>query len=178
MSDTKTPQGILCVLAQIEEERRFGQAAEPLFLLLEDIKDPGNLGTIVRTAEAAGAIVQMNQGCADIYNPKTVRATMGSLFRVPFRYLDDLDMQMIGFKRDKGRIFAACLEGEDYRDQDYRGATTFLLGNESAGVSRAKRDVATDKITIPMCGQVESLNVATAAAILLYEAVRQRGRKI
>jgi TrmH family RNA methyltransferase len=175
MSDTKTPQGILCVLAQIEEERRFGRTAAPLFLLLEDIQDPGNLGTIIRTAEATGAIVQMSHGCADIYNPKTVRATMGSLFRIPFRYVDDLDMQMIGFKRDGAKIFAACLEGgEDYRSQDYRGATAFLLGNESAGVSRAKRDAATDKITIPMCGQVESLNVATAAAILLYEAVRQR----
>ncbi|MDR0220380.1 MAG: RNA methyltransferase [Lachnospiraceae bacterium] len=203
MSATKTPQGLLCVVVQDDIVPRRGgcphppvQTAQdeiaprrggcqppaipgvpPLYLLLEDIQDPGNLGTIIRTAEAAGVTaVILGPGCADIYNPKTVRATMGSIFRVPFASAVDLVAEIARLQTAGVQVYAACLEeATPYVNQDYRGATAFLLGNEGAGLSQAAKDAATGKIMIPMSGAVESLNAATAAAVLLYEAVRQRG---
>jgi TrmH family RNA methyltransferase len=182
MADTKTPQGILCTVARADKAVAdlLEEALEtPFYLLLEDIRDPGNLGTILRTAEAAGITgAILSQGCADVYNPKTVRATMGSLFRLPFAFTEDLPAAIDNLRERGVTIYGACPDRRSgtkkYDCYDYRGAVAFLLGNESQGLS-AESQAGAQIISIPMAGGVESLNAATAAAILLYEAARQRG---
>lgn len=177
VSDTKTPQGILCVVRQMEytPEEVTGGAC-PLILVLDRLQDPGNLGTILRTAEGAGVTgIIMDKECVDIYNPKTIRSTMGSVYRMPFLYTEDL-MKEIRVLADRGiRTYAAHLEGaRDYDKEDYRSACAFLIGNEGNGLRREVADAADAYIKIPMCGQVESLNAAIAASILMFEAGRQR----
>lgn len=180
MSDTVTPQGILCLVYQqhynIEEMLKCIDKKQTLFIALEDIQDPGNLGTIFRTAEAAGADgVIMSSRTADIYNPKTIRSTMGAVYRVPFLYTEDLS-SMIKMLREKGTmVYAAHLGAEDFYDAyDYRRSTAFLIGNEANGLREETAGCADTLLGIPMEGKVESLNAAVASSILLYEAYRQR----
>lgn len=179
MSDTKTPQGILAVLAKQESEREelLGTpGVAPLLLLLENIQDPGNLGTILRTAEGAGVTgVILSPDCADIYQPKAVRSTMGSLFRVPFYQTADLDQEIKFLKDNNVIVYAAYLEGSEcYDAADYRGGSAFLIGNEGNGLTRETALAADMRIRIPMAGKLESLNAAVSAALLVYEAARQR----
>ena len=176
MSDTKTPQGILAVLAQQKYEREELLGVSPLLLLLEDIQDPGNLGTILRTAEGAGASgVILSPGCADIYQPKTVRSTMGSLFRVPFYQSMELYREITFLRERDVRVYAAYLEGsERYDAVSYVGGSAFLIGNEGNGLNRETAMAADGKVRIPMAGKLESLNAGVSAALLLYEAARQR----
>lgn len=177
MSDTQTPQGILSILRQqhysLEE---LLKASAPLFLVLENLQDPGNLGTILRTAEGAGVTgVLLSRESVDIYNPKVVRSTMGSIFRVPFLYAEDLRETLRVLKSHGIQSFAAHLEGKkNYDQQDYRSGTAFLIGNESSGLSEELAACGDTYIRIPMEGQLESLNAAVAAAVLVYEAYRQR----
>ena len=173
MSDTQSPQGILCVMKRLEE---LLSAPKPLFIVLENLQDPGNLGTIVRSGEGAGVTgIIMGGGTADIYNPKTIRATMGSVFRVPFVYTEDLEGAVEGLREKGVRVYAAHLEGERYYDSfSFREGTAFLIGNEGAGLSRELASRADSYLKIPMEGSVESLNAAVTASILMYEAHRQR----
>lgn len=177
MADTVTPQGILCVMKMFHhslEDMMRGQS--PLLLLLEDIQDPGNLGTMLRAGEGAGISgVVMSKETADIYNPKTIRSTMGSVYRIPFVYVEDLP-QSINVLRQRGiRVYAAHLKGEMWYDEpDYVQATAFLVGNEGNGLKKQTADCADTYMKIPMAGQVESLNAGIAASILMYEASRQR----
>lgn len=177
MSDTRTPQGILCVV------RRPGYSLEqlltvkmPLLMVLEDMQDPGNLGTIMRTGEAAGVTgVIMNTGTVDLFNPKTIRATMGSVFRVPFLYVDDLPQTLEKLRRKGIRVYAAHLEGNTYYDAvSFLEPAAFLVGNEGNGLTREAASRADQYLKIPMEGRTESLNAAVAASLLLYEAYRQR----
>lgn len=180
ISDTKSPQGILCVLKQshvslsglLEEKRDKA----PFFLVLEDIQDPGNLGTILRTGEGAGVDgLIMSRGCVDIYNPKTIRSTMGSVFRMPFVYTDDLGDAIRRLQDGQIQVLAAHLGGaREYDQWDYTQGTAFLIGNEGNGLKEETAQQADQNIKIPMEGKVESLNAAAATAILLYEAHRQR----
>lgn len=180
MSDTKTPQGILCLVRQqqyhIEEILRDDKKKHLLLIVLEDIQDPGNLGTIFRTAEAAGADgVIMSSRTADVYNPKTIRSTMGSVYRVPFLYVEDLS-SIIKRMRDRGvSVYAAHLGGRAaYDEYSYQKGTAFLIGNEANGLREETAACADTLITIPMEGRVESLNAAVASSVLLFEAYRQR----
>ena len=180
MSDTVTPQGILCLVRQqrysIEEILQGSDKKHMLFIMLEDIQDPGNLGTIFRTAEAAGADgVIMSSRTADIYNPKTIRSTMGAVFRVPFLYTGDL-FSVIKMLQGRGTaVYAAHLGAVDFYDAyDYRQSTAFLIGNEANGLREETAGCADALLGIPMEGKVESLNAAVASSILLYEAYRQR----
>ncbi len=183
MSDTKTPQGILCLVRQqhyyIEEILRDSVKKQMLFIMLEDIQDPGNLGTIFRTAEAAGADgVIMNSSTVDIYNPKTIRSTMGSVYRVPFFYVESLSSIIIRLREEGVSVYAAHLGGKDaYDDCSYQKSTAFLIGNEASGLREETAACADALIRIPMEGKVESLNAAVASSVLLFEASRQR-RKI
>lgn len=182
ISDTCTPQGILFVMEQfsysLEEllkqakTRRETIGQEPLFLILEDIQDPGNLGTMLRTAEGAGASgVILSRGCVDIYNPKTIRSTMGSLYRVPFVYQEDLRDAIQRLKSDGITVYAAHLAGEQYFDRiSYQGGSAFLVGNEGNGLKKETADQADMYLKIPMAGSLESLNAAVSAALLLYQA--------
>lgn len=178
MSDTQTPQGVLCVLRQarytISDILQKEEA--PLFLVLENLQDPGNLGTIMRTGEGAGISgVIMSRETVDIHNPKTIRATMGSVYRVPFLYVDDLHETIRKMKAEGVSIYAAHLKGvQNYDECDYKKPTAFLIGNEGNGLTDATAALADTYIRIPMEGRLESLNAAVAAAILMYEGARQR----
>ncbi len=149
----------------------------PLLVLLENVRDPGNLGTIVRTAEAAGADgIIMSRGTADIYNPKAVRSTMSALYRVPHLYADDLPALIRRLQSDEGiTVYAAHLgASESYDEQDYTRGCAFLVGNEASGLTDEASGAAAGRILIPMAGGIESLNASVAAAVLLFEAARQR----
>lgn len=180
MSDTKTPQGILCLVRQqqynIEEILQNKNEKQPLLIILEDIQDPGNLGTIFRTAEAAGADgVIMSSRTADIYNPKTIRSTMGSVYRIPFLYVEDLPSAIRRMKERGVSVYAAHLEGTAVYDACcYQRGTAFLIGNEANGLREETAACADALIHIPMEGSVESLNAAVASSVLLFEAARQR----
>lgn len=209
ISDTKSPQGILCVVHQkaytLEEvmgvpledidknmdenavENGVGGAVgntgealatveDPHTIVLEHLQDPGNLGTIFRTAEAAGVSgIILDRGCVDIYNPKTIRSTMGAIYRVPFVYVEDLHETIKILKERNIRVYAAHLKDSvDYDEPDYTGGTAFLIGNEGNGLKKETADLADSYVKIPMAGSVESLNAAVAATILMFEVSRQR----
>jgi len=187
MSDTVTPQGILCVAKQPGQKGTRGliEAAgdkQPLLIILETLQDPGNLGTIIRASEAAGVTgIIMNSTTVDVFSPKVVRSTMGSVFRVPFVQVADLmktvkDLTEGTYTGGKPvDVLAACLQGKtDYTDYNYKNACAFAIGNESAGLTEDMILNATVKIRIPMEGKVESLNAAMAATVIGFEAFRQR----
>ena len=120
----------------------------------------------------------MNNGTADIYNPKVIRSTMGSIYRVPFVYVDDLRVTLNLLKKQNIHLYAAHLAGKNsYDEEDYQGGTGFLIGNEAGGLEEETAAMADTLIRIPMLGQVESLNAAVASAILMYETARQRRQK-
>ena len=180
MADTQTPQGILTVLEQpVYDLTQLLEQPDPLFLMLENLQDPGNLGTILRTAEGAGVTgILMDRECVDVYNPKTIRSTMGSIYRMPFVYVEDLGKGIQDLK-DKGiTTYAAHLEGTNsYDEEDLTNPCAFLIGNEGNGLRREIADMADCYVKIPMLGQVESLNAAIASSVLMFEAARQR-RKV
>lgn len=180
MTDTLTPQGILCVVRKSHHSLKDffkNEKSGSVFLVLEKLQDPGNLGTIMRTAEGAGITgVIMSNDTVDLYNPKTVRSTMGSIFRVPFIYTDNLRESIEELKRNGVTCYAAHLKGEkSCYEHDYTKPTAFFIGNEGNGLSDETAALADTYIRIPMEGQLESLNAGISAAILLYEAKRQRG---
>lgn len=177
MSDTRTPQGILTVLNRpVYGMKDLLRGDCPLLLLLEDIQDPGNLGTMVRTGEGAGITgVIMSSQTVDIYNPKTIRATMGSIYRVPFLYVEDLGETVRSLRKNNIHVYAAHLQGRTYYSSlSFREGTAFLIGNEGNGLRRETAMLAESYLKIPMEGEVESLNAAIAASLLVYEAHRQR----
>lgn len=177
ISETKTPQGILAIVKQKRYRLEdYINQPNPLFIILETLQDPGNLGAIVRTAEGAGATaVIMNRTCVDIYNPKTIRATMGSLLRMPFLYVDELEETINQMKQKGISVYAAHLQGKNTYDRfDYTKGTGFLIGNEGNGLSNEIAACASNYLKIPMEGQLESLNAAISTGILAYEANRQR----
>ena len=177
VSDTQTPQGILCVVKQPEYNlQELLKKENPHFVVLDNLQDPGNLGTIVRTAEGAGVdAVFMSRDCVDIYNPKTIRSTMGSIYRVPFIYIEDIPNLLDVFKQNGIQSYAAHLDGENAYDQEnYKEGTAILIGNEGNGLKEEVWKNADILVRIPMCGQVESLNAAIAASVLMFEVFRQR----
>lgn len=177
MSDTRTPQGILCVMKQPHYDlEKLLDVPAPLLVVLENLQDPGNLGTIVRTGEGAGVTgVIMSCRTVDIFNPKVIRATMGSVFRVPFLYVDSLKDAILRMQERGIHTYAAHLAGKKYYDGfSFREGTAFLIGNEGNGLSRETAELAGEYLKIPMEGKVESLNAAIAASLLMYEAHRQR----
>ena len=177
ISDTKTPQGILALVSRLSYslEDILEQSKKSL-LILENIQDPGNLGTMLRVGEAAGLSgLIMSEDMVDIYNPKVVRSTMGSIFRLPFICAGDLKALVKNLKEHNIKVYASTLKNSSSYDSfDYTLDHAFIMGNESGGVSEDLCRLADDSLHIPMQGQTESLNVSVAAAILLYEAARQR----
>ena len=183
MADTRTPQGVLAVVSmyQYSEEEVLDGYKEmgiekPLLLILENIQDPGNLGTMLSSSEGAGVTgVILSKGSADVYNPKVIRSTMGSIFRMPFMYVDNLPAFVEKLSERGIKTYAAHLKGKrNYDKFDYTKPTAFLIGNEGNGLSKETADAASEYVLIPMKGQVESMNAATSAAILTFEASRQR----
>ncbi len=179
ISDTQTPQGIMAIVQMPEYKLEdVINKEQPHILILESIQDPGNLGTMIRTGEGAGISgIIMNKTTVDIFNPKTVRATMGSLYRVPFFIAEDLTEAIAKLKENGIRLYAAHLKGKmSYDKPDYTKPCGFLIGNEGNGLSDEIADLADNYIKIPMAGKVESLNAAISATLLMYECSRQRRR--
>lgn len=177
ISDTQTPQGIMAIVKMPEyklEDVLDGERTH--LLLLESIQDPGNLGTMIRTGEGAGVSgIIMNKTTVDIFNPKTIRSTMGSIYRVPFVITEDLPEIIKSLQENNVKLYAAHLKGKlSYDEPDYTGACGFMIGNEGNGLSEEIADMADSYIIIPMEGKVESLNAAISATLLMYECNRQR----
>jgi len=171
LSELKTPSGLLALVdippAKVEV------AHSQFALLLEDIQDPGNLGSILRSAAAAGCdAVFLSQGCADAWSPKVLRSGMGGHFALSI--LESADLLKVAAEFS-GKILAASLQAEkSLYDCNLRGKLAFAIGNEGAGLSPGLQQAAQELFIIPMPGKVESLNAAAAAAVCLFEAVRQR----
>ena len=179
VSETINPQGVVAVVTMPEYEilnegfltQTYNKTGKIKLLILEDTADPGNLGTIMRTAEAAGVTgVIMGRGTVDIFNPKAVRSTMGSIFRLPFIYVEDVRETIRELKKYGISFYAAHLKGkQNYKDVKYSDKAGILIGNEARGLSPETAELADIYIIIPMQGKVESLNAAVAAALMMYE---------
>ncbi len=176
ISDTVTPQGILALVNMSALKRakdiKYKQDAgcdKQTVLILDGIQDPGNLGTMIRTSEAAGVkAVILSKDCADIYNPKTIRSTMGSIFRVP-TYTCDCVTKIKELKSEGFSVYAAALDGAVAFDEvQYAKKSAIVIGNEANGISKEVLENADAKIKIPMEGKVESLNAAISGALLMY----------
>ena len=179
ISDTQTPQGILAIVRMPRYDLSdLLQGAHTHLLILESVQDPGNLGTMVRTGEGAGITgIIMNKTTVDLFNPKTIRSTMGSIYRVPYLITEDLPDLLHALQKEGVELYAAHLKGNTYYDAfDFTGACGFLIGNEGNGLSDEIAERADSYLKIPMEGKVESLNAAVSAALLMYECKRQRGR--
>ena len=177
ISETKTPQGIMGMVKKpVYSQDDILKVKNSFLLLLEDIRDPGNLGTIIRSAEGAGVTsIVINNSCVDVFNPKVIRSTMGSIFRLPIYQSPDFISTLKHIKSQGILIYAAHLDGKVYdTDDSFIRSCGFLIGNEANGLSEKVSDMADIKIKIPMEGKVESLNAAVAASILMYETARQR----
>lgn len=177
MSDTKTPQGIMALVEMLSytlDDIIRGET--PVIAMLENIQDPGNLGTIIRSTEGAGATgLIMSADTVDIYNPKTIRSTMGALFRMPFIYVDDMVETAKELRKREIRLVAAHLKGENnYYNENLAVPMALMIGNEGNGLTDRLTNEADLLVKIPMEGGLESLNAAVSTAVILYEAYRQR----
>jgi len=178
LTDTETPQGVLAIAPKpVWDENEAIAAEEALLLALDGIQDPGNLGTIIRSGDGVGVNgIFLGGGTVDIYNPKVLRSTMGSVFRIPAFPKTDL-LQLIRKLREKGFFVVAADPRADikYYQADFRrGRFLIVIGNESRGISPALLELADLKVRIPLKEDVESLNAAVAAALVLFEVLRQR----
>lgn len=174
ISDTVNSQGVISVV-KIPKPMEV-LAPKGLYIALDRIQDPGNLGTIIRTADAAGFDgLIYNKGTVDPYGEKVLRSTMGSIFSLPLMAVEDLSQTLAGAKTAGTAVFCTSLEdSEDYSTVSYQEGAIIVIGNESQGVSEEVFEQASQKIKIPIYGQAESLNAAIAAAIIMYEAVKSR----
>jgi len=171
ISEAKTPQGICCTVEiPAEPERLSGR----LLVAMDGVQDPGNVGTILRTADAAGFDgALLSSTCADLYSAKTLRATMGSVFRVPAKRTDDLPAALEALRVQGYAIVATELGGADFYENCPHDKAVLVIGSEGSGVSQAVRDAATHHLALPMRGGAESLNAAVAAGIMIYEMARK-----
>lgn len=176
LGETKTPQGLLAVLESREQRLGDAQLSGGLFVLLENIRDPGNMGTIIRTADAAGfSGVVVTGGCVDVYNPKVLRSTMGSVFHIPVFHHDDVADAISLFKLNGVRVAASHISGDrTIYETDLTLPTVLIIGSEAEGISREAEEASDLLVRIPMPGRAESLNASVAAGVMMYEALRQR----
>jgi TrmH family RNA methyltransferase len=178
VADTVTPQPILAIVPYVDVPLvRLREAS--LLVVLVDVRDPGNAGTVIRTAEAAGAGgVVCCDGSVDVFNPKTVRASAGAIFHVPVVGGGDAVevLETIGAWGLR-RLGTVARTGTDYAAVDLTRPTAIVLGNEAHGLPPRVEDVLDELVTIPLTGRTESLNVSMAAAVLCFETARQRRRE-
>jgi TrmH family RNA methyltransferase len=179
ISDTKTPQGLLALGSRPETDGNalLENAAEaPLLVIMHRINNPSNAGAILRTAEAAGALgVILTRGTTDIFSPKALRGAMGSSFRLPL-WTDASFREAIAWCKERG-VTTVCADlraRRTHTEIDWTRPSALIVGAESSGLTAEEMALAGEGLRIPMRSPVESLNVATAAAIVLYEAARQR----
>jgi len=174
ISGTETTQGIVAV-CKMMENKRLANVTGDMLVICDGVSDPGNLGTIIRTAECSGASgVIMLTGCVDVYNPKTVRSTMGSIFRIPLYFAQPEELAML----NSYEIVVAMLDGaSDLYQTEFKQNVALVIGSEAHGVSNLVAGFATKKTKIPMCGGAESLNAAVAGGIIMYEIFRRKERR-
>jgi len=178
VADTVTPQPVLAVVPMLAEPGPEQLTARPgsLVMVLVDVRDPGNAGTVLRAADASGATaVLFAADSVDPYNPKTVRASAGSLFHIPFAVRDDPvalaeELSGAGFRT----LATVVRQGVDYATFDWSVPSAVFLGNESSGLDAALCEALEGALAIPMEGRAESLNVGVASAVVGFEAARQR----
>lgn len=174
ITEVMNPQGILAIIEKQSKEIQIDDKQD-IILALDDIQDPGNLGTILRTADSIGLTqILVSKGTADSYNPKVVRSTMGAIFRVKIIECEDLVKTLKEIKKHKFEIVVSSLQTDNsIYDINYH-KKVIVIGNEANGVKREIQDLADKKIKIPMLGKTESLNASVATGIILYEYVRQK----
>lgn len=181
ISSVETPPGVIGV-ARIRNWNIENAVKEknPLVLFAVEIQDPGNLGTMIRVADAVKASgIIVSKGTADQYSPKVVRSTMGSIFRVPIAQSPNISDSIGTLKKLNIKIVGTDINAKKYHwDADLSGPTAILIGNESAGLSQEDLNNCTETVKIPMPGGAESLNAAQAATLILYEALRQRMKNV
>lgn len=173
ISDTKTPQGIMAIVSKrTNEDIKYSDT----MFALDNVQDPGNLGTIIRTLDCAGInTLLLSNGCADEYNPKVIRSTMGAIFRVNVFSNLNLKEELEKLKEEGYNIVVTSLEGAtNMFEHKFEGKNIVVIGNESNGVSKEVQDLANVRIKIPMAGQTESLNAGVAASLVAYEIYRSR----
>jgi len=175
LCNTENPQGILAV---VNNKKVNIANKEGFYVLADKVQDPGNMGTIIRSAHASGALgVIVTKGTVDVYNDKTLRSTMGSIFNIPI--IEDDNFKIIKDLKSNGfKIIVSSLDTENnFYDVDLTGKVVICVGNEGNGISKELYELNDEKVKIPMPGGAESLNAAVAASIMMYEAVRQKEKQ-
>lgn len=177
ISDVNTPQGILAIIGRNAGEAKIDYTQD-IIVALDDIQDPGNLGTILRTVDSIGLNqILVSKGTADSYNPKVVRSTMGAIFRVKIIECENLENTLKEVKKHKFKLVVTSLQTEKSLYDINFDKKLIVIGNEANGVEQKIQDLADEKIKIPMLGKTESLNASVATGIVLYEYVRQKIKK-
>ena len=177
LSDVETPQGIIAsVKPKIPDLGSLFEKADPLIIVACGIQDPGNLGTIIRTADAAGCSgIILSQGTVNPYNDKVIRASSGSIFHLNIVKIDDIIEVVSALKRRGIKVISTLVGAEkEYYSVDYSGPVAVMIGSESRGLPSEIERLSDVSVSIPMIGKAESLNAAVSCAIVLYEALRQR----
>ena len=174
VSEVKTPQGVLAVVGKESKDAEISYN-EDIIVALDDVQDPGNLGTILRTVDSIGLKqILVSKGTADPYNPKVIRSTMGAIFRIKVIECEDLEKTLKEIKKNKFKIVVSSLQAKtSIYDINYN-KKVIVIGNEANGVEEKIQNLADEKIKIPMLGKTESLNASVATGIILYEYVRQK----
>lgn len=174
ISDVNTPQGILAIIGRKNEEIKIDYSQD-IIVALDDIQDPGNLGTILRTVDSIGLNqILVSKGTADCYNSKVVRSTMGAIFRVKIIECEDLEKTLKEMKNHEFELVITSLQTNNSIYDVKYNKKVIVIGNEANGVEKKIQDIADIKVKIPMFGKTESLNAAVSTGIVLYEYVRQK----
>lgn len=183
ISEVQAPQGILAIIEKHNYKNSENNEIqeinydEDIIVALDDIQDPGNLGTILRTVDSVGLTqILVSKGTADAYNPKVVRSTMGAIFRVKIIECEDLQQTLKEVKKHKFKIVVSSLQTDNSIYDINYNKKVIIIGNEGNGVKQEIQDMADEKVKIPMLGKTESLNASVAAGVILYEYVRQKGQ--
>ena len=176
LSEVQEPQGILAVIEKNNIDKEIDYTQD-IIVALDDVQDPGNLGTILRTVDSIGVTqILVSKGTADSYNPKVVRSTMGAIFRIKIIECEDLAQTLKEIKKHKFKIVVSSLQTENSVYDINYNKKVIVIGNEANGVEAHIQEMADEKIKIPMLGKTESLNASVATGIILYEYVRQKLR--
>ena len=174
ISEVQEPQGILAVIEKNNSNVEI-DCTQDIIVALDDVQDPGNLGTILRTVDSIGLTqILVSKGTADSYNPKVVRSTMGAIFRIKIIECEDLEKTLKEIKKHKFKVVVTSLQTENSIYEINYNKKVIVIGNEAKGVEKNIQELADEKIKIPMLGKTESLNASVATGIVLYEYVRQK----
>lgn len=179
LAETDNPRGVAAMMPfKPEEDLKIQPDLLKLAMVLDRLQDPGNMGTIIRTAAAAGVdIIYYTKGSVDPYSPKVLRSTAGLIFHIPVIPLDTPSLKLKELKQEGIKVVAASKKGQSFWQADYGYKTALIIGNEAGGISEELLELADLKVAVPLEDPVESLNAATAAAVITYEIIR-RSRKM